>query len=46
VNINAERLEADAAEILSDEIIRAIQQRLDELRAEAGFRTGVRAEAA
>jgi hypothetical protein len=46
VNINAERLEADAAEILSDEIIRAIQERLDLLRAEASFRTGVRAEMA
>jgi hypothetical protein len=46
VSINAERLEADAAEILSDEIIRAISERLDQLRAEASFRTGVRAEAA
>ena len=46
VNINAERLEADASEILSDQIIRAIQERLDALRAESSFRTGVRAEAA
>jgi hypothetical protein len=42
VNINAERLEADAAEFLSDEIIRRIQERLSELRSEQQFRTGMR----
>jgi hypothetical protein len=42
VNINAERLEADAAQLLSDELISAIQARLGALRAEQDFRTGVR----
>jgi len=45
VNINAERLEADAAQILSDEIIRAISERLSALRSEQSFRTGTRAAA-
>ncbi|MBD2896958.1 hypothetical protein amrb99_59110 [Actinomadura sp. RB99] len=45
VNINAERLEADAATLLSDEIVRAIQERLGALRSEQDFRTGSRAPA-
>jgi hypothetical protein len=45
VNINAERLEADAAQILSDEIINAIASRLDALRSQQNFRTGVLAPA-
>jgi hypothetical protein len=45
VNINAERLEADAAQLLSDQMIRAIQERLGSLRSEQSFRTGVRAPA-
>jgi hypothetical protein len=45
VNINAERLEANAAQLLSDEIIRRIQERLGALRAEQDFRTGARTSA-
>jgi hypothetical protein len=45
VNINAERLEADAARLLSDEIVRRLKERLDALRNEQDFRTGVRAPA-
>ncbi|MFF0445273.1 hypothetical protein ACFYT4_02445 [Streptomyces sp. NPDC004609] len=45
VNINAERLEADAARLLSDEIIQRIQERLGALRSEQDFRTGTRAPA-
>jgi hypothetical protein len=43
VNINAERLEVDAARLLSDEIVAQLQARLGALRAEQDFRTGVRA---
>ena len=42
VNISAERLEADAAELLSDDIIAQLQARLGSLRSEQDFRTGVR----
>jgi hypothetical protein len=42
VNINAERLEADAAQFLSDEIVRKLQERLAALRSEQEFRTGAR----
>jgi len=45
ININAERLEADAGKLLSDEIIRQLQARLGALRSEQDFRTGVRAPA-
>ncbi|MEU6232941.1 hypothetical protein [Kitasatospora sp. NPDC047058] len=45
VNINAERLEADAARLLSDELIQRIQERLGSLRSEQDFRTGTRAPA-
>ncbi|TGB03146.1 hypothetical protein E4099_19930 [Streptomyces palmae] len=45
VNINAERLEADAARLLSDEIIQRIQERLATLRSEQDFRAGTRAPA-
>lgn len=46
INIDAERLEADSAQLLSDEIIRRIQERLSALRAEQEFRTGTRVPAA
>lgn len=46
VNINAEKLEASAAQMLSDEIINGIQARLSSLRSEQDFRTGNRAAAA
>jgi len=46
VNINAERLEADAARLLSDEIVRRLKERLDALRSEEEFRGGVRSPAA
>lgn len=42
VSINAERLEADAADLLSEEIIQQLQARLGALRSEQDFRTGVR----
>lgn len=45
VNINADRLEANSAQILSDEIVRALQERLGALRSEQDFRTGVRSSA-
>ncbi|MFZ3566663.1 hypothetical protein ACOKM5_06775 [Streptomyces sp. BH097] len=42
VNVNAERLEADSAALLSDDIIAQLQQRLGALRSEQDFRTGAR----
>lgn len=42
VNISAERLEANAAQMLSDEIVRRLKERLDALRVEQDFRTGNR----
>jgi hypothetical protein len=42
VAINAERLEADAAELLSDQIIAQLQARLGALRSEQDFRLGAR----
>jgi hypothetical protein len=45
VNINAERLEADAARLLSDEIVQRLKERLDALRNEQDFRAGVRSPA-
>jgi hypothetical protein len=45
VDISAERLEANAAQILSDHIIRAIHERLNSLRSEQDFRTGIRSSA-
>jgi hypothetical protein len=43
VTINADKLEADASKLLSDQLIAAIQSRLGDLRAQQDFRTGVRA---
>lgn len=45
MNINADRLEANSAQMLSDEIVRALQERLGTLRSEQDFRTGVRSSA-
>jgi len=45
VNINAERLEPDTASLLADEFVRRLKERLDALRSEQDFRTGVRAPA-
>lgn len=45
VAVNADRLEANAGQMLSEEIIRGIQDRLGALRSEQGFRTGDRAQA-
>ena len=45
ITIDADRLEADAAEFLSDEIIQRIRDRLGELRNESEFRAGTRAAA-
>ena len=42
VTINAERLEADSAQFLSDEIIRQIQEKIGRLASEQGFRMGDR----
>ncbi len=46
VHINAERLELDKAEVLSEEIVQALKQRLDALRTESDFRSGTRAAGA
>jgi hypothetical protein len=46
VAINAEKLEADAAELLSDQIIAQLQARLGALRSEQDFRLGARPAAA
>jgi hypothetical protein len=46
VSVNAERLEADSAQLLTDDIIQQLQARLGSLRAEQDFRTGARPEAA
>jgi hypothetical protein len=43
VNINADKLEADAAEFLSDEIINQISSRIGSLQSEAALRVGERA---
>ena len=45
INISAERLEADSARLLSDEIVQRLQERLGALRSEQEFRNGVRAPA-
>jgi hypothetical protein len=42
VSINAERLEANAAHLLSDQIVQQLQQKLVALLAEQGFRAGAR----
>lgn len=42
VNIDAERLEANASQILSDDIVRALSERLGSLLAEQNFRMGTR----
>ena len=42
ITINAERLEADSAQLLSDEIVHRLRERLDMLRTEQAFRTGTR----
>lgn len=42
VNVNADKLEANAAQMLSDEIVNALASRLGSLLAEQNFRTGER----
>ena len=44
VNLNAERLEAGAGELLTDEVVAALQARLGDLRATQDFRVGARPE--
>ena len=46
VTINAERLEADSARLLTDEFIAKVQARLGELRAIQDFRVGARPQQA
>jgi hypothetical protein len=46
VAINADRLEADAAQLLSDQIIAQLQARLGSLRSEQDFRLGGRPQGA
>jgi hypothetical protein len=46
VTINAERLEADSARLLTDEFIAKVQARLGELRATQDFRVGARPQQA
>jgi hypothetical protein len=43
ITINAERLEADAAEFLSDEIVRRLQDKLGALHSDQQFQSGTRA---
>jgi hypothetical protein len=45
ISINAERLEADSAKLLTDEMVRQLQERLDSLRSERDRRVGIRAAA-
>jgi hypothetical protein len=45
VHIAADRLEADSAQLLSDQLIQKLQERLGALRSEQDFRGGVRAAA-
>jgi hypothetical protein len=46
VTINAERLEADSAKLLTDEFIAKVQARLGELRVTQDFRVGARPQQA
>ena len=46
VTINAERLEADSAQLLTDRFIEQVQARLGELRATQDFRVGARPQLA
>jgi hypothetical protein len=46
INLNAERMELDAAEVLTDEIVQRLRERLEALGSEAAFRTGARQTAA
>ena len=45
ITITAERLEADSAKLLTDEMVRRLQERLDALRTERERRLGTRAAA-
>jgi hypothetical protein len=45
ITITAERLEADSAKLLTDEMVRRLQERLDALRMERERRLGTRAAA-
>jgi hypothetical protein len=45
VNISAERLDPDIAPLLADDFVRRLKERLDALRSEQEFRTGVRSPA-
>lgn len=42
ININAERMELDAAEVLTEEIVSQLKAKLDAMQTAADFRTGVR----
>jgi hypothetical protein len=46
ITITADRLEADSAKLLTDEMVRQLQERLDALRSDRDRRVGVRAPAA
>jgi hypothetical protein len=46
INLNAERMELDAAEVLTDEIVQRLRERLEALGSEQSFRTGSRQPAA
>lgn len=45
VNISADRLEANSAQMLSEEFLRQVQEGLGKLRANQDFRTGIRTSA-
>jgi hypothetical protein len=45
VNISAEKLQADSAQMLSDQVIQKLQEKLGALRSEQDFRSGIRSPA-
>jgi hypothetical protein len=46
ITINADKLEANASQMLSDQIVQGLRERLGALQSEQGFRTGERPSAA
>ena len=46
VNLNAEKLEADSAKLLTDEVVRQLEMKLEVLARQRDFRTGNRPAAA
>jgi hypothetical protein len=46
INLNAEKLEADSSKLLTDELVRQLEAKLEVLARQRDFRTGTRAAAA